>query len=121
MGLTKQQEDYCYYFCQHYNSTDAYRLAFGAEGKTDRNCQSAASKVFHLPQVQERIKELRKDKLEQMKVDVDRVTEEIALIAFDRTKADKDRLKALDILAKTLGMEEMAAEQKSDIIKVSIC
>ena len=119
MALNPKQEEFCSEYCANgYKIGEAYKTVYGTEGKSN------ASVIFHKPEVQEKIAEIRRQKLIELQIDADRVTEKLAEIAFsckgDEYYKSADQLKALDILSKTLGMQKQKIESKQEIIEVGI-
>lgn len=123
MALKPQQEEFCYrYIANNYNAAKAYAEVYGA--KNPNSASSCAVRLLKNPAIAEKVAEIRKDKLFELKVDADRVTEKLAEIAF-ATKGDDyynaaAQIKALDILSKQLGMQVQKTEVKQEIIEVGI-
>lgn len=123
--MNKQQEDFCYYYCGNYNAAEAYRKAYNLDEKDSiRTAQNGACKLLKREDVKELVRQIRKDKIEALQIDADRVTEKLAEIAFSE-KGDEyyrsiDQLKALSLLADCLGMKEKKVEVKQEVIKVGI-
>lgn len=116
-GLTRQQDDFCMaYVANHYNAKKAYQDVMGEYNEN----------VYHTwmrnPLVQRRIDEIRQEKMEQWKIDADRVIEELAMIAFadldDKKITIKDKLKALELLQRNYAQRP---EGKQEVIEVKVC
>lgn len=124
MALKPQIEEFCYkYVANNYNGAQAYEEVYGAKANKN-NAAACASRLLKNPEVAEKIKEIRKDKLRELQIDADRVTEKLAEIAFS-TKGDDyynatAQLKALDILSKQFGMQIQKVESKQEIIEVGV-
>ena len=94
------------YVANHYNATQAYITAYGCD------YSSANKKAFTLlkkQEVKDYIKEIQKERTEQLNINADRVLEELASIAF-APKDDKDipaaaKNKALELIQKQIGAQ----------------
>lgn len=94
------------YVANHYNATQAYITAYGCD------YSSANKKAFTLlkkQEVKDYIKEVQKERTEQLNINADRVLEELASIAF-APKDDKDipvaaKNKALELIQKQIGAQ----------------
>lgn len=124
MALKPQMEEFCYkYVASNYNGAQAYEEVYGTK-ENKNNAACCASRLLKNPEVAEKIREIRKDKLNEMQIDADRVTEKLAEIAFANRGDDyynaSAQLKALDILSKHFGMQIQKVESKQEIIEVGV-
>lgn len=124
MALKPQIEEFCYkYVANNYNGAQAYIDVYGEE-INKANAASCASRLLKNSEVAEKIREVRKDKLNELQIDADRVTEKLAEIAFSKKGDDyynaNAQLKALDILSKHFGMQIQKVESKQEIIEVGV-
>lgn len=123
MALKPQIEEFCYRYCgNNYNAAAAYLEVYNSTNKD--YAAACASRLLKKPEVAAKVAEIRKDKLAEMQVDADRVTEKLAEIAF-ATRGDdyynaNAQIKALDILSKQFGMQVQKVEAKAEIIEVGI-
>lgn len=120
--MTMKNEEFCLEYCANgYNGTNAYKKVYGTP--TDTVAGANATRLLAKQEIQNRIKEIRKNKLIQMQIDADRITEKLAEIAFtekgDQYYKSQDQLKALDLLAKAFGLTNKV-EVKTDVIEVDI-
>ena len=108
------------YVANHYNATQAYMAAYQCD------YSSANKKAFTLlkkPEVKEYIKEIQRERTEQLNITADRVLEELASIAFAE-KGDKDipaaaKNKALELIQKQIGAQapqKLEAEVNSQVV-----
>jgi phage terminase small subunit len=109
------------YIANGYNLVQAYFKIYGE--KPENMKVSYPYRVFKKPEVQEYLQERRKEIYEAQQIDAERVTSELASIAF-APKGDKDytannKVQALNVLSRVLGMQVAKTENK-DVIEVSI-
>ena len=108
------------YVANHYNATQAYITAYGCD------YSSANKKAFTLlkkQEVKDYIKEVQKERTEQLNINADRVLEELASIAF-APKDDKDipaaaKNKALELIQKQIGAQapqKLEADINSQVV-----
>lgn len=76
--LTDKQEVFCKEYIIDFNATRAAKLA----GYSDKTACKTGSENLQKPDIQQRIKELTKDRNERTQVTADRVVQELAKIAF---------------------------------------
>ena len=94
------------YVANHYNATQAYVTVYGV---SDTVARSKACQVLKKPEVKEYMKEVQKERTEQLNITADRVLSELASIAF-APKGDKDipaaaKNKALELIQKQIGAQ----------------
>lgn len=107
-GLTPQQELFCKLMFSGVPQVDAYRKSYNCENALPETVQHMASMAAKKPMVVARMKQLQ-DRWEgraalDALISKDEVQRSIASIAFDQTAKNADRLKALDMLSKMLGL-----------------
>ena len=108
------------YVANHYNATQAYMTIYGV-GYDVAN--SKACQVLKKPEVKEYMKEVQKERTEQLNITADRVLEELASIAF-AAKDDKDipaaaKNKALELIQKQIGAQaptKLEADVNSQVV-----
>lgn len=81
-GLTPKQEGFATAYIETGNASEAYRLHYDASAMNANTIGRAAHELLKNPKVAERIEELRAKHRERHNVTVDRIVEELALIAF---------------------------------------
>lgn len=138
-GLTEKQRRFCEEYLIDLNATRAYKAAYPSV-KNDHTAAQAASRMLRNVKVVNFLQELKQERQERVQVSQDEVLEAIQSIAFDINEKSKDRLKALEMLCKHLGLfdqkdeldrkeqqariakleREAAAEDESREINVSI-
>ena len=94
------------YVANHYNATQAYYKIYGCEYNT---ANTKAALLLKKQEVKDYIKEVQKERTEQLNITADRVLEELASIAFAE-KGDKDipvsaKNKALELIQKQIGAQ----------------
>lgn len=98
-----------------YNATEAYYSIY--DTTRDNACKNS-SKLMRNPEIRAYINELIQQVYQDQFISAERVASEIAGIAFsddeDLRKADK--LKALELLQKQLGLQSQRIELSNDII-----
>ena len=80
--LTPKQDAFALAFIETGNASEAYRQSYDASAMNDNTVGKAAHELLKNPKVAARIEELRAEHRERHKVTVDRIVEELALIAF---------------------------------------
>jgi phage terminase small subunit len=81
-ALTVKQERFATAYIETGNASEAYRQAYDAGSMNDNTIGKAANELLKNPKVAERIDELRSEHRERHKITVDRISEELAAIAF---------------------------------------
>lgn len=94
------------YVANHYNATQAYITVYGV---SDTVARSKACQVLKKQEVKDYMKEVQKERTEQLNITADRVLEELASIAF-APKDDKNipaaaKNKALELIQKQIGAQ----------------
>lgn len=108
MSLTHKQREYCKARANGASYSEAYRLAKYGKGKQARktatdNAYNMENKSVHSTEIKQKIEELRQ-RAEDKSI-LERKERQVMLsdIALSGTETTKDRLKALDILARMSG------------------
>ena len=83
--LTLKQEAACQALLELGIQSDAYRTAYDAENMTDKQIHEEACKLFAIPKVSQRVKELQEQARERHNVTVDSLTEQLQA-AYDEAK-----------------------------------
>ncbi len=123
--LTKKQKRFCEEYLVDLNATQAYIRA-GYSAKSNNIARVESSKLLTKPNIQQRIAELQKEQSERTKISADNVINELQKIAFTETEiSGKEKMKALELLGKHLGMFEKSGaeiniEEKPDPLSESL-
>jgi len=124
-GLTKKQKRFCEEYLVDLNATQAYIRA-GYSAKSNNIARVESSKLLTKPNIQQKIAELQKEQSERTKISADNVINELQKIAFAETEiSGKEKMKALELLGKHLGMFEKSnieinIEEKPDPLSESL-
>lgn len=104
--MTRKQQRFADEYLVDLNGTRAYKAAYPSV-KRDETARANASRLLTNANVQSYIQERMKDRQERTQIDQDRVLREVSEIAFDRESekiTTKDRLRALQLLGRHLGL-----------------
>lgn len=119
--MTSRNEQFCQAFIRNkYNAKRAYLEVYKC---TESNAETSSSRLMRQPEIRARIAELTRQIYEDQFITGERVASELAYIAFEKEDVkEADRLKALDLLQKQLGLQSQKVEAnvKSDQIKIVI-
>lgn len=119
--MTSRNEQFCQAFIRNkYNAKRAYLEVYKC---TESNAETSSSRLMRQPEIRARIAELTRQIYEDQFITGERVASELAYIAFEKEDVkEADRLKALDLLQKQLGLQsqKLEANVKSDQIKIII-
>ena len=102
-GLTEKQERFCEEYLIDLNAKRAYMVAYPSV-KKEKTAASAAARMLKNVNIQKFLQELKQERENRVIVSQDDVIKAIQEIAFDIDEKAKDRLKALELLCKHLGM-----------------
>ena len=110
------------YLANGYKPREAYMKVY--VGTSKETASVNAYRVLHRDDVKEYVDERRKELFEARMVDATRWANEVADIAFakkgDEVYTPADKLKALQMLQKYLGLDVQKVEQKQEVIEVSL-
>jgi len=81
-ALTVKQERFATAYIETGNASEAYRIAYDADGMTPASVHREAHAVLDNPKVASRVAALQAELRERHKVTADRIVEELALIAL---------------------------------------
>lgn len=119
--MTAKQELFCAaYIKNNYCAKAAYLEVYGG---TEVNAEKSGSRLMKNPEVKARINELTKQICEEKCITGERIMSELAAIAFEKEEVKpSDKLKAIDLLQKQLGLQsqKLDATVKSNDIVISI-
>ena len=104
------------YLANGYNARKAYSVCY--PDANPRSVDSLAYRILHKPEVKEYIDKRRKELFEARMIDAIRWVEETADIAFaakgDEVYTTSDKIKALALIQKYLGLDKQVVEQKTE-------
>jgi len=130
-GLTDKQEAFCHAVMSGQCFSDAYRSCYNAAGMTAASIHVEASKLAASPKVSLRIEGLQRDMEAQRRMQGaargDAVLKQLTDIAMDLDIQDGARVRALELLGKSVGLwidkvetEDVTAERSADDIREAI-
>lgn len=82
MKLTLKQENFCNFYIETGNASEAYRRAYAAEKMKDETINRVAFDLLNNPKITARIKELQGELKAASDITKERVLEELSAIAF---------------------------------------
>lgn len=109
-GLTEKQRRFCEEYLIDLNATRAYMAAYPST-KKESTASVCAAKLLRNVKVQNFLQELRQERQERTQITQDEVLAAIKDIAFDIEVKAKDRLRALELLCKHLGMLDQRKDE----------
>lgn len=80
--LTIKQENFCNYYVECGNASEAYRRAYNAVNMKDKTIWERASKLLNEYKVSTRVEELRKQVNDMSKITKERILKELSNMAF---------------------------------------
>lgn len=121
-GLTEKQKRFCEEYLIDLNAKRAYLVAYPSV-KKEKTAASAAARMLKNVNIQKYLQELKQERESRVLVSQDDVIKAIQEIAFDVSEKAKDRLRALELLCRHLGMFDQKdeldkEEQKARIAKL---
>lgn len=111
--LTKKQRLFCEEYIKDYNAKAAYGRVYG-------NNSGNIHRLFKSPEVVEYIKELQTELTKQAVITGNKVLITLDKMANDPLVANKDRLKALDLIQKQLGLQKQVVQNDTISIEVKV-
>lgn len=101
MKLTEKQKRFCEEYLVDLNATQAAVRA----GYKEKNARQTAAENLTKPDIQQYLRELMRERAERTGIDADTVIEELKKVALSDVKiTGSDKLKALELLGKHIGM-----------------
>lgn len=101
--LNEMQKKFAYEYSLSYNATDAYMKVYKCK-YTTANC--LGPKLSRDPRVIEEVKRLQKEHFDAQVVTYERIAQELSNIAFGFNHSDRDKLTALNLLQKQMGLDK---------------
>lgn len=80
--LTIKQENFCNYYIESGNASDAYRRAYLCEKMRDKQVWEESCKLLSNPNVAQRVKELQEEQKNKSDITKERILQELSGIAF---------------------------------------
>lgn len=114
--LTPKQAAFVHEYLVDLNATQAAIRA----GYSKKTANRIATENLSKPVIQEALREAREAREKRSMITVEWVLAQIASIAQDEEAQQRDRLKALELLGKHLGMWERREDTESQGVKVCI-
>lgn len=114
--LTPKQAAFVHEYLVDLNATQA-AIRAGYKAKT---AYQTGAENLRKPQIQQAIQEARDAREKRSMITVEWVLAQIASIAQDEKAQQRDRLKALELLGKHLGMWERREDTESQGVKVMV-
>lgn len=113
--LTPKQAAFVHEYLIDLNATQAAIRA----GYKEKNARAMAAENLTKPDIQKAIQEARDAREKRSMITVEWVLAQIASIAQDEEAQQRDRLKALELLGKHLGMWEKRPDEEQQGVKVT--
>lgn len=113
--LTPKQAAFVHEYLVDLNATQAAIRA----GYKEKNARAMAAENLSKPDIQKAIQEARDAREKRSMITVEWVLAQIARIAQDDEAMQRDRLKALELLGKHLGMWEKRPDEEQQGVKVT--
>lgn len=113
--LTPKQAAFVHEYLVDLNATQAAIRA----GYKEKNARAMAAENLSKPDIQKAIQEARDAREKRSMITVEWVLAQIASIAQDEEAQQRDRLKALELLGKHLGMWEKRPDEEQQGVKVT--
>lgn len=105
-NITKSQDLFCREYIIDFNGTRAYLVAY-PNVKNEATARANASRLLTKDNINQYIKELVKERSQRVQIAEDDVVKELKEVAFAKVElTGKDKLKALELLGKHIGMFE---------------
>lgn len=115
--LNERNRRFCVEYVKCGNQTEAYRTVYGT---SDTVSKANAAKLMKKPEVREYIEKLNKKQEERRILSLEDCLRILTEIAEDPTSSKNERMKAIDMRMKTLGvyLQRMQIEDSSINIKI---
>lgn len=117
LGINKQEKVFCEEYVVDFNATQAAKRA----GYSRKSAYSIGSEKLKKPEIERYICYLMAQRSLRTGITADRVLEELAAIAFGQDGVtNRDKLKALDILAKHVGLFNKKGFEYTEFFKPDV-
>lgn len=112
--LTEKQKRFCEEYLIDFNATQAALRA----GYSQKTAYSIGDENLRKPEIQSEIQSLIKKRSERTGINADSVIKELVKIAFAETEiTGKEKMKALELLGKHLGLFDNCKADESKILE----
>ena len=81
-SLTVKQENFCNYYIESGNASDAYRRAYSCENMKNDTINNKAYELLNNGEITARIKELQEERKNKSDITKERILQELSSIAF---------------------------------------
>lgn len=109
-GITEKQRRFCEEYLVDLNATRAYMAAYPST-KKESTAAVCASQLLRNPKISKYLRKRQQEQQERVQVRQDDVLRAIKEIAFNTEGKDRDRLRALELLGKYVGLFETALDR----------
>lgn len=113
MKLTIKQENFCNYFLECGNASEAYRRAYNTDNMKEKTVWEKASELLRNDKVSARVEELRKELSDISKITKERIIRELSNMAFSSIS------NMHNTWIERKEFEELSSAQKSAIKSIS--
>ena len=116
-GLTTIQRKFLEEYVKDYNGTRAYMRA--CPNVTYSSAHTLSGRILKMPEAKEYLDKLEREIYEAYRINAEHIATELAKIAFmDDEATKKDKMKAMELLQKQLGLQQqnIKADVNNDII-----
>ena len=104
-GLTTIQRAFLEEYVKDYNGTRAYMRA--CPNVTYSSAHTLSGRILKMPEAKEYLDKLEREIYEAYRINAEHIATELAKIAFmDDTASQKDKMKAMELLQKQLGLQQ---------------
>ena len=137
--LTIKQENFCNYYVECGNASEAYRRAYNAVNMKDKTIWERASKLLNEYKVSTRVEELRKQANDMSKITKERILKELSNMAFSSisdmhntwierkefeklTSAQKSAIKSIStkVMKKNIGTQDNPELVDVEFVKIEL-
>jgi len=119
MALTAKQKLFCEnYVSNGYKLVQAYMDAFGASYEV---ANAEQWKLMKKEPIKSYIKELQHERFEALHISADKIAAELNRIAFfDEDASNSDKMRALELLQKQMGLQTQKVDAKVEVNNINI-
>lgn len=114
--LNAKQKLFCEEYAKDYQTERAYRAVYG-----DKKCAyKLGNKLLHRPEVKEYIQQVQDELVKENVITANKILLSLDKIANDPSVGTRDRLKAIDLIQKQLGLQRQVVESNTIELSVSL-
>lgn len=137
--LTIKQENFCNYYLESGNASEAYRRAYNCERMKEKHIWEESSKLLSSPKVSQRVKELKEESKSISDITKGRIIRELANMAFSSisdmhntwierkefeklTSAQKSAIKSIStkVMKKNIGTQDNPELVDVEFVKIEL-